>query len=68
MFISYLKIDTQIAPPPGSVLWMPAIEDATPFGTVEDAEVIRNQFDDAVGVMRSENGYFYVYTVQGNLT
>jgi hypothetical protein len=68
MFISYLKIDPLIAPPPGSVLWMPTIEDATPFEAEADAKSVRSQIPDAVGVMRAENGYYYIYTLKGNLT
>jgi hypothetical protein len=50
------------------VLWAPIIEEATPFETEADAEAVRGHIADAAGVMRAENGYFYVYILKGNLT
>jgi hypothetical protein len=53
----YLKIDPSL---PSPAVWVSDVKDDTPFRTEREAQAIKGEFQDASGVMKGMDGFFYV--------
>jgi hypothetical protein len=53
----YLKIEPSL---PSPAVWVSDIKDATPFRTEREAQAIEGQVQDASGVTKGMDGFFYV--------
>jgi len=55
----YLKIDPSL-PNPYTAVWVSDLKDATPFRTEREAQAVKGQVKDALGVSKGMDGLFYV--------
>jgi len=55
----YLKIDPSL-PNPYTAVWVSDLKDATPFRTEREAQAVKGQMKDALGVSKGMDGLFYV--------
>jgi hypothetical protein len=55
----YLKIDLSL-PNPHTAVWVSDFKDATPFRTEREAQAVKGQVKDALGVSKGMDGLFYV--------
>jgi hypothetical protein len=53
----YLKIDSAL---PSTVVWVSDIQEATPFRIEREAQAIKGQLQDASGITKGVDGFFYV--------
>ena len=53
----YLKIDPAL---PSPAVWVSDIKDATPFRIEREAQAIKGQLQDASGITKGLDGFFYV--------
>ena len=54
---TWLRIDPSL---PNPAAWVSDIKDATPFRTESEAQAVKRQVKDAVGVSKGMDGLFYV--------
>ena len=53
----YLKIDPAL---PSPAVWVSGIKDATPFRIEREAQAIKGQLQDASGITKGVDSFFYV--------